>query len=121
MTALRYRRRAKLYDSVQEDSRKLVLLFRDDFIAKLYALNDLEGVVSFIDDGATVQDLEEWILEENKNKVVVSDTPSAIQFSFSAYKENIFNNFNNIEKLSYDKQVEVEKYLKKIDKILKGE
>lgn len=122
MTALRYRRRAKLFDSIQGEYKKIALLFRDDFIAKIYALNDFEGVVSFINDGATKEDLEEWIAEVSEEKKEIRKTlPEPIQISFSVYKEDIFNNFNKIETLDYDKQIEVEKYLKKIDKILKGE
>lgn len=120
MTALRYRRRVKLYDAVDDTYKKNILMMRDDYIAKLYQLNDIEGVISFINDGATKEDLDEWIKEgkeAKKEKILLESN----KISFSTYKENIFKNFSKIETLTYDKQIEVERYLKKIDKILKGE
>lgn len=124
MTALRYRRRVKLYDSVDDNRKKEILLMRDDFIAKLYQLNDIEGVISYINDGAKKEDLEEWIAEiasEKNTSVLLPEESTPIQIVFSSYKEDIISNFSKIETLPREKQVEVEKYLKKINKILQGE
>ncbi|EFS20909.1 hypothetical protein FSBG_00406 [Fusobacterium gonidiaformans 3-1-5R] len=124
MTALRYRRRVKLYDSVDDNRKKEILLMRDDFIARLYQLNDIEGVISYINDGAKKEDLEEWIAEiasEKKVSALVPEEESKPMITFSSYKDDIISNFSKIETLSREKQEEVEKYLKKINKILQGE
>lgn len=63
MTALRYRRRYKLYEAVKGENKKLVLTLRDDLIAKLYATKDFLGVAGYIEDGATKEDLEDFVLE----------------------------------------------------------
>lgn len=125
MTALRYRNRAKLYDSLNEDKRTMVLFMRDDFIAKLKALNDDEAIISFIHDGASMKDLQEWIEEDERKKLeekkIKQDFEILPAISFAEYKQVIINNFDNLEHLEKEKQRQVEKHLKKIAKILKGE
>lgn len=120
MTALRYRRRYKLYEAVKGENKKLVLTLRDDLIAKLYATKDFLGVAGYIEDGATKEDLEDFVLETKTKLESEKDSNFPKIFDFNYFKTSIFNEKfeSKIEKLNKEKKAEVERYFKKIESIL---
>lgn len=120
MTALRYRRRYKLYTKVKEEQKKFVLCLRDDLIAKISSYSDFDFIIEFINEGTSKEELQK-LIEEDSDEVQKTKEEIIVLEDFDIFNNNFFASFHEkIEVLSLEKKREIKKYYKKIEKILEN-
>lgn len=120
-TALRYRKRYELYSSVTLDKKNLILLLPQKYIDLIYLEENKNKIIELINKGANKKEIVEIIDNQEiiipiseKTKEVVKDfnyVPKFIKFSSEVD--------NKIKELDEKKKRDLQKYLKKIEELLK--
>lgn len=120
-TALRYRKRYELYSSVTLDKKNLILLLPQKYIDLIYLEENKNKIIELINKGANKKEIVELIDNQEiiipiseKTKEVIKEfnyIPKFIKFSFEVD--------NKIKELDEKKKRDLQKYLKKIEELLK--
>ncbi|MGL4803199.1 MAG: hypothetical protein ACRC18_13130 [Cetobacterium sp.] len=120
-TALRYRKRYELYNSVTLDKKNIILLLSQKYIDLIYLEENKNRIIELINKGANKKEIVELIDNQEiiipiseKTKEVVKEfdyVPKFIKFSSEVD--------NKIKELDEKKKRDLQKYLKKIEELLK--
>lgn len=120
-TALRYRKRYELYSSVTLDKKNLILLLPQKYIDLIYLEENKSRIIELINKGANKKEIVELIDNQEiiipiseKTKEVIKEfnyVPKFIKFSSEVD--------NKIKELDEKKKRDLQKYLKKIEELLK--
>lgn len=120
-TALRYRKRYELYSSVTLDKKNLILLLPQKYIDLIYLEENKSRIIELINKGANKKEIVELIDNQEiiipiseKTKEVIKEfnyIPKFIKFSSEVD--------NKIKELDEKKKRDLQKYLKKIEELLK--
>ncbi|WP_281699633.1 hypothetical protein [Cetobacterium somerae] len=120
-TALRYRKRYELYSSVTLDKKNLILLLPQKYIDLIYLEENKNKIIELINKGANKKEIVELIDNQEiiipiseKTKEVIKEfnyIPKFIKFSSEVD--------NKIKELDEKKKRDLQKYLKKIEELLK--
>ncbi|MHA5068387.1 hypothetical protein [Cetobacterium somerae] len=120
-TALRYRKRYELYNSVTLDKKNIILLLSQKYIDLIYLEENKNRIIELINKGANKKEIVELIdnqeiiipiSEKTKEFVKKFDyVPKFIKFSSEVD--------NKIKELDEKKKRDLQKYLKKIEELLK--
>lgn len=120
-TALRYRKRYELYSSVTLDKKNLILLLPQKYIDLIYLEENKNKIIELINKGANKKEIVEIIDNQEiiipiseKTKEVIKEfnyIPKFIKFSSEVD--------NKIKELDEKKKRDLQKYLKKIEELLK--
>lgn len=119
MTALRYRRRYKLFQGMKDIAgQKTVSLLSSRVVDLIFKEGVEQTAIELLNDGATEKDIKS-LLEQNK--IITLSTPiiESDIMEITTKANLIFNGFNDkIYDLSDDDKVQVKNLLNKIEKIL---
>ena len=120
-TALRYRKRYELYSSVTLDKKNIILLLPQKYIDLIYLEENKNRIIELINKGANKKEIVELIDNQEiiipiseKSKEVITEfnyVPKFIKFSSEID--------NKIKELDEKKKRDLQKYLKKIEELLK--
>lgn len=120
-TALRYRKRYELYSSVTLDKKNIILLLPQKYIDLIYLEENKNRIIELINKGANKKEIVELIDNQEiiipiseKSKEVITEfnyVPKFIKFSSEVD--------NKIKELDENKKRDLQKYLKKIEELLK--
>lgn len=120
-TALRYRKRYELYSSVTLDKKNIILLLPQKYIDLIYLEENKSRIIELINKGANKKEIVELIDNQEiiipiseKTKEVIKEfnyVPKFIKFSSEVD--------NKIKELDEKKKRDLQKYLKKIEELLK--
>lgn len=120
-TALRYRKRYELYSSVNLDKKNIILLLPQKYIDLIYLEENKNRIIELINKGASKKEIVELIDNQGiiipiseKSKEVITEfnyVPKFIKFSSEID--------NKIKELDEKKKRDLQKYLKKIEELLK--
>lgn len=120
-TALRYRKRYELYSSVTLDKKNIILLLPQKYIDLIYLEENKNRIIELINKGANKKEIVELIDNQEiiipiseKSKEVITEfnyVPKFIKFSSEVD--------NKIKELDEKKKRDLQKYLKKIEELLK--
>lgn len=120
-TALRYRKRYELYSSVTLDKKNLILLLPQKYIDLIYLEENKNKIIELINKGANKKEIIELFDNQEiiipiseKTKEVIKEfnyIPKFIKFSSEVD--------NKIKELDEKKKRDLQKYLKKIEELLK--
>lgn len=120
-TALRYRKRYELYSSVTLDKKNLILLLPQKYIDLIYLEENKSRIIELINKGANKKEIVELIDNQEiiipiseKTKEIIKEfnyVPKFIKFSSEVD--------NKIKELDEKKKRDLQKYLKKIEELLK--
>lgn len=118
MTALRYRRRYRLFQGMKDISgQKTVSLLSSRVIDLIFKENVEETAIELLNDGATEKDIKALL----ENKVVTLPTQIETKFEIVEITEKvnfIYNEFNKkVNELSEEEKIQVNNLLSKIEKI----
>lgn len=120
MTALRYRRRYRLFQGMKDISgQKTVSLLSSRVIDLIFKENVEETAIELLNDGATEKDIK--ALLENKVVTLPTQTETKLEIVEITEKVNfIYNEFNKkVNELSEEEKIQVNNLLSKIEKIFK--
>ncbi|MGL5277731.1 MAG: hypothetical protein ACRC8M_01440 [Cetobacterium sp.] len=119
-TALRYRKRYELYNSVTLNKQNIILLLPQKYIDLIYLEENKNRFIELINKGANKKEIVELIDNQEiiipiseKSREVITEfnyIPKFIKFSSEVD--------NKIKELDEKKKRELQKYLKKIEEIL---
>ncbi len=118
MTALRYRRRYRLFQGMKDISgQKTVSLLSSRVIDLIFKENVEETAIELLNDGATEKDIK--ALLENKVVTLPTQTETKLEIVEITEKVNfIYNEFNKkVNELSEEEKIQVNNLLSKIEKI----
>lgn len=118
MTALRYRRRYRLFQGMKDISgQKTVSLFSSRVIDLIFKENVEETAIELLNDGATEKDIK--ALLENKVVTLPTQIETKLEIVEITEKVNfIYNEFNKkVNELSEEEKIQVNNLLSKIEKI----
>lgn len=120
MTALRYRRRYRLFQGMKDISgQKTVSLLSSRVIDLIFKENVEETAIELLNDGATEKDIK--ALLENKVVTLPTQIETKLEIVEITEKVNfIYNEFNKkVNELSEEEKIQVNNLLSKIEKIFK--
>lgn len=120
MTALRYRRRYRLFQGMKDvNGQKIVSLLSSRVIDLIFKENVEETAIELLNDGATEKDIK--ALLENKVVTLPTQTETKLEIVEITEKVNfIYNEFNKkVNELSEEEKIQVNNLLSKIEKIFK--
>lgn len=120
MTALRYRRRYRLFQGMKDISgQKTVSLLSSRVIDLIFKENVEETAIELLNDGATEKDIK--ALLENKVVTLPTQIETRLEIVEITEKVNfIYNEFNKkVNELSEEEKIQVNNLLSKIEKIFK--
>lgn len=118
MTALRYRRRYRLFQGMKDISgQKTVSLLSSRVIDLIFKENVEETAIELLNDGATEKDIK--ALLENKVVTLPTQIETKLEIVEITEKVNfIYNEFNKkVNELSEEEKIQVNNLLSKIEKI----
>ncbi|WP_294705475.1 hypothetical protein [uncultured Fusobacterium sp.] len=118
MTALRYRRRYRLFQGMKDISgQKTVSLLSSRVIDLIFKENVEETAIELLNDGATEKDIK--VLLENKVVTLPIQIETKLEIVEITEKVNfIYNEFNKkVNELSEEEKIQVNNLLSKIEKI----
>lgn len=118
MTALRYRRRYRLFQGMKDISgQKTVSLLSSRVIDLIFKENVEETAIELLNDGATEKDIK--ALLENKVVTLPTQIETRLEIVEITEKVNfIYNEFNKkVNELSEEEKIQVNNLLSKIEKI----
>lgn len=120
-TALRYRKRYELYSSVTLNKKNIILLLPQKYIDLIYLEENKNRIIELINKGANKKEIVELIDNQEiiipiseKSKEGIKEfnyVPKFIKFSSEVD--------NKIKELDENKKRNLQKYLKKIEELLK--
>ncbi|MDX8337448.1 hypothetical protein [Candidatus Cetobacterium colombiensis] len=120
-TALRYRKRYELYSSVTLDKKNIILLLPQKYIDLIYLEENKNKFIELINKGANKKEIMELI--DNQEMIIpISEKTEEIITEFNYIPKFIkFSNEidNKIKELDEKKKRDLQKYLKKIEELLK--
>lgn len=120
MTALRYRRRYRLFQEMKDvNGQKTVSLLSSRVIDLIFKENVEETAIELLNDGATEKDIK--ALLENKVVTLPTQIETKLEIVEITEKVNfIYNEFNKkVNELSEEEKIQVNNLLSKIEKIFK--
>ena len=120
-TALRYRKRYELYNNVIPSKKNIILLLPQKYIDLIYLKENRNEIIELINKEANKKDIIEFIDNQEivipiseKSKDVITEFNYIPQFiKFSSEVDN------KIKELDENKKRDLQKYLKKIDELLR--
>ncbi|MCL4580424.1 hypothetical protein YWH7199_02630 [Fusobacterium nucleatum YWH7199] len=118
MTALRYKKRAEIYNSLlSESSKKIIALANQKTIDEIYKFNDRQGILTSLEKINNISEIENYLnnaltLKKDEKEVEIIEVDN-LDLENRVRKLSI--SFENLEP---KKQKQVDSLLKKIEKIM---
>ena len=121
-TALRYRKRFELYNDVIPEKKNLVLLLSQKYIDLIYLEENRKKFIELINKGANKKEIIEFIDNQDMIIPIEEKLKEETKFDFNYIPKFIkFSSEvdNKIKTLDEKKKRDLQKYLKKIEALLK--
>ncbi|MGL5052278.1 MAG: hypothetical protein ACRC5W_01590 [Cetobacterium sp.] len=115
-TALRYRKRYELYSIVE--NKEIIAIMPQKYIDIFYSESEKNKYIELINNGGVYKEIIN-LLETKTIGDLVLESDSSIDFNFKNYKTLFLNIDEKIINLKEKDKKSLEKYLKKIEEILK--
>lgn len=118
MTALRYKKRAEIYNSLSsENSKKIIALLNQKTIEEIYKFNDRQGILTYLEKINGVSEIESYLnnaltLRRDEAEVEI------IEVDNLDLENRVRKLSTSIENLEPKKQKQIDSLLKKIEKIM---
>ena len=118
MTALRYKKRAEIYNSLSsENSKKIIALLNQKTIEEIYKFNDRQAILTYLEKINGVSEIESYlnnalILKRDEAEVEI------IEVDNLDLENRVRKLSTSIENLEPKKQKQIDSLLKKIEKIM---
>jgi hypothetical protein len=118
MTALRYKKRAEIYNSLlSENSKKIIALANQKIIDEIYKFNDRQGILTYLEKINNISEIENYLnnaltLKKDEKEVEIIEVDSL------DLENRVRKLSTSIENLEPKKQKQVDSLLKKIEKIM---
>lgn len=118
MTALRYKKRAEIYNSLlSESSKKIIALANQKTIDEIYKFNDRQGILTYLEKINNISEIENYLnnaltLKKDEKEVEIIEVDSL------DLENRVRKLSTSIENLEPKKQKQVDSLLKKIEKIM---
>ena len=120
-TALRYRKRYELYSNVLPDKKNIILLLSQKYIDLIYLEENKDRIIELINKGANKKEIVELIdNQEIINPILKIPKECLIEIEYIPKFIKFSSEVDNkIKELDENKKRDLQKYLKKIEELLK--
>lgn len=118
MTALRYKKRAEIYNSLSsENSKKIIALLNQKTIEEIYKFNDRQAILTYLEKINDVSEIKSYLnnaltLKRDEAEVEI------IEVDNLDLENRVRKLSTSIENLEPKKQKQIDSLLKKIEKIM---
>lgn len=118
MTALRYKKRAEIYNSLSsENSKKIIALANQKTIDEIYKFQDRKAILTYLEKINNISEIESYL----RNTLILKKEESEmeiIEVDSLDLENRVRKLSTSIENLEPRKQKQVDSLLKKIEKIM---